>query len=149
MVRRGSGEGRLCWWHPVATWDKRLRLGIEIVVPVVAPWDRVLALWVVWVCICWQLAKRIGDTWLHGMARRRCRTPPLIHRCVVTWLPVLLMLGSSRYRRTIGRHWATACWIPWLGWLLRILHKSALAYANQRQPCHYIPEVLDKRGSPS
>jgi hypothetical protein len=64
MVRAWGRIGRLrrlAGRHCVTSRNKRLRLGVERVIPVIAPWNRMLALWIMGIGIDWQLPVCVRD----------------------------------------------------------------------------------------
>ena len=110
--RRGN------WWHAIC-WDKRLGFGVERR-PAVAARNWVLALWIIWVDIHWQLSICIGN------ARRRHRAGSGLIRTLIVGLRLLPSLRRYGWHRcSVGsNHWRIRGLIARL--LLRLLLRLRL-----------------------
>lgn len=133
VVRSRRRKGRLerlhRWWHPVRPRHKRLCLGVESVIPIVASRDWMLALGIMRVYICRQLPKCVRNSTLRRRAARsrssrriRCGTEPRLpvrwrstrqdgraiccHRAPIWRVPLLHRLRRIR----LGRSWIRRIW---------------------------------------
>lgn len=113
MVRNRCSE----WWlrrqggHVCASGNKRLRLGVKTVVPIVAPRDWMLALGVVGVRVDWELAICIGNPDLGLGAVPRSLPLRRLKSRLPTWLR-----RNWMYSCAIGSNRAVTRLIPLLCW---------------------------------